>query len=54
MTSSVINSKSTKADIIQGAEEYISITDKQLKSLKEDRQALVVLLAVTATFALLF
>ena len=54
MTASVINHKSNKADIIQGAEEYISITDKQLKSLKEDRQALVVLLAVTATFALLF
>ena len=54
MTSLVINSKSTKADIIQGAEEYISITDNKLQDLKDEKQALIVLLAVTATFALLF
>ena len=54
MTSSVINHKSTKADIIQGAEEYISTTDSQLRELKDEKQALVILLAVTATFALLF
>ena len=54
MTSSVINEKSTKAQIIEGAEEYISTIDKQLKTLKGDRNALVVLLAVTATIATLF
>ena len=49
-----ISSSSTKAEIIQGAQEYLATTDEQLKTLKGDRQALVVLLAVTATFALLF
>ena len=49
-----ISSSSTKADIIQGAHEYMATTDEQLKTLKGDRQALVVLLAVTATIATLF
>ena len=54
MTSSVINRNSNKADIIQGAEEYIDITDKQLKDLREEKQALVILLAVAASAAILF
>ena len=54
MTSSVINRNSNKADIIQGAEEYIDITDKRLTTLTEERQALVVLLAVAVTAAALF
>ena len=54
MTSSVINRNSNKADIIQGAEEYIDITDKQLKDLREEKQVLVILLAVATTAAILF
>jgi hypothetical protein len=54
MTSSVINPKSNKADIIDGAMEYIDITDKQLKTLREEKQALVILLVVAATAAILF
>ena len=54
MTSSVINRNSNKADIIQGAEEYISVTDKQLKDLRDEKQALVILLVVAATAAVLF
>ena len=54
MTSSVINPKSNKADIIDGAMEYIDTTDKQLKTLREEKQALVILLAVAASAALLF
>ena len=54
MTSSVINHRSNKADIIQGAEEYISVTDKQLKDLREEKQVLVILLAVATTAAILF
>ena len=54
MTSSVINPKSNKADIIDGAMEYIDITDKQLKTLREEKQALVILLVVAASVAILF
>ena len=54
MTSSVINPKSNKADIIDGAMEYIDTTDKQLKTLREEKQALVILLAVAASAAILF
>ena len=54
MTSSVINPKSNKAEIIDGAMEYIEITDKQLKNLREEKQALVILLATAASAALLF
>ncbi len=54
MTSSVINRNSNKADIIQGAEEYIAVTDKQLKDLRDEKQALVILLVVAATVATLF
>jgi len=54
MTSSVINPKSNKADIIDGAMEYIDITDKQLKDLREEKQVLVILLAVATTAAILF
>ena len=54
MTSSVINTKSTKQDIIQGAEEYISTTDAKLENLRGDRNALLFLLTVTATLSLLF
>ena len=54
MTSSVINRNSNKADIIQGAEEYIAVTDKQLKDLRDEKQALVILLVVAASAALLF
>ena len=54
MTTSVINSKSNKAEIIDGALEYIDVTDKQLKDLREEKQALVVLLVVAASAALLF
>tara|TARA_R100000458_G_C8148223_1_gene156855 strand:+ start:157 stop:321 length:165 start_codon:yes stop_codon:yes gene_type:complete len=54
MTSSVINPKSNKADIIDGALEYIDVTDKQLKTLREEKQALVILLVVAASAAILF
>ena len=54
MTSSVINTKSTKQDIIQGAEEYFSTTDAKLENLRGDRNGLLFLLAVTATIAALF
>jgi hypothetical protein len=54
MTSSVINPKSNKAEIIDGALEYIDVTDKQLKDLREEKQALVILLVVAASGALLF
>ena len=54
MTTSVINPKSNKAEIIDGALEYIDVTDRQLKTLREEKQALVVLLAITATIATLF
>jgi len=54
MTSSVINPKSNKAEIIDGAMEYIDVTDKQLKDLREEKQALVILLAAATTIALLF
>ena len=54
MTSSVINPKSNKADIIDVALEYIDGTDKQLKTLREEKQALVILLVVAASAALLF
>ena len=54
MTSFVISHRSNKADIIQGAEEYISVTDKQLKDLREERQVLVILLAVATVAAILF
>ena len=54
MTSSVINRKSTKDEIIGAAEEYIDITDKRITTLTEERQALVVLLVVAASAALLF
>ena len=54
MTSSVINPKSNKADIIDGAMEYIDVTDKQLKTLREEKRALVILLAAATTIALLF
>ena len=54
MTSFVISRRSNKADIIQGAEEYISVTDKQLKDLREEKQALVILLVVAASAAILF
>ena len=54
MTSSVFNHRSNKADIIQGAEEYIAVTDKQLKDLREEKQVLVILLVVAATAAILF
>ena len=54
MTSSVINPKSNKADIIDGAMEYIDVTDRQLKTLREEKQALVILLAAATTIALLF
>ena len=54
MTSSVINPKSNKADIIDGAMEYIDVTDKQLKDLRDEKQALVILLVVAASAALLF
>tara|TARA_R100000664_G_scaffold13956_1_gene22077 strand:- start:530 stop:733 length:204 start_codon:yes stop_codon:yes gene_type:complete len=54
MTSSVINHASNKADIIQGAEEYLSVTDKQLKDLREEKQVLLILLAVATAAAILF
>ena len=54
MTSSVIDPKSNKADIIDGALEYISVTDKQLKTLKEEKQALLILLFVASVLAVLF
>ena len=54
MTSSVINPKSNKADIIDGAMEYIDVTDKQLKDLRDEKQALVILLVVAASAAILF
>ena len=54
MTSSVIDRKSTKDEIISTAEEYIAITDKRITTLTEERQALVVLLAVAVTAAALF
>ena len=54
MTSSVINRNSNKADIIDGAMEYITGTDKQLKDLRDEKQALVILLVVAATAAILF
>ena len=54
MTSSVNDPKSNKADIIDGALEYISVTDKQLKTLKEEKQALVILLFVASVLAVLF
>jgi hypothetical protein len=54
MTSSVINPKSNKAEIIDGALEYIDVTDRQLKTLREEKQALVVLLVVAASAAVLF
>ena len=54
MTSSVINPKSNKAEIIDGAMEYIETTDKQLKDLREEKQALVILLLVASTLSILF
>ena len=54
MTASVINANSTKQDIIQGAEEYITATDAKLENLRGDRNGLLFLLAVTATIAALF
>jgi len=54
MTSSVINRKSTKDEIISTAEEYIGITDKKIKTLTEERQSLVYILIATASLALLF
>jgi len=54
MTSSVIDPRSNKADIIDGALEYIDTTDKQLKDLREEKQALVILLLVASALAILF
>ena len=54
MTSSVITPKSNKDEITDGALEYIDVTDKQLKDLREEKQALVILLVVAASAALLF
>ena len=49
-----ISSSNTKAEIIQGAHEYMATVDEQLETLKGDRNGLLVLLAVTATIATLF
>ena len=54
MPSSVINPKSTKPEIIDGALEYIDTTDKQLQVLKEEKQALIILLIITASASILF
>ena len=54
MTSSVINPKSNKADIIDGAMEYIDITDRQIKRQKEINLFLFWCLGVVSVYALLF
>tara|TARA_R100000781_G_scaffold48181_1_gene32202 strand:- start:348 stop:539 length:192 start_codon:yes stop_codon:yes gene_type:complete len=57
----VINSSSTKSDIIDAASELISTQEDEinrmtnvLSSVKEEKQALTYLLVATAIFSLLF
>ena len=61
MTASTINASSTKADIIQSAEELIGDLDEKLtrevrqsSNLKEERTTLIYLVVFTSTIALLF
>jgi len=61
MTSSTINASSTKADIIQSAEELIGDLNEKLSrevrqssNLKEERTTLIYLVVFTSTIALLF
>ena len=61
MTASVITSRSSKADIIQSAEELIGDMDEKLSTekrlaynLKEERNSVACLLVATSVFHLLF
>ena len=61
MTSSTITAKSSKADIIQASEEYIGdlqskLDTEQKLSLdrREERQAVIYLLAATSIYSILF
>ena len=61
MTTSAITSRSSKADIIQSAEELIGDMDEKLSTekrlaynLKEERNSVACLLVATSVFHLLF